>query len=346
MTHAVLWEAVRRCVRDHDWDRPPAGLAELLAGRSLEGLVPAALAHGVASMVHLSLTDISGLESGARTTLLAAYLSGKGRHEKTLDDLREIATVFDANSVHFVVIKGPVLAELVYPRADLRAYADLDLVVAPESFGRAIDALRASGGKLIDPYVRPSVDGPGQLRMSAPGGTLVELHWDLVNDARVRHSLGVSTFDVLERAGPASLAGTNVRIPEPTDTLLHLAVHAGLAGASRLIWLKDVEQAARRLGHDWSDVVGRAQRWKAGDLVAVVLRRSRATLDAPVPNAVTQALVRCPRWQALVRVSERVSPPERSPASRTLTRAVTRATRSTLAASARALGGRLLRRRE
>src|SRR5207249_4803725 len=111
-------------------------------------------------------------------------------------------------------------------------------------------------------------------------------------------------------------AGVSLHTLESTDTVLQLSLHAGLAGGSRLLWLKDVDQAVRHVSPDWAEFVSRARSWNVGDLVAVVLRRSRAALNLPVENTLLRELVRCPSWQAIVRASELISPPQRTPTSR------------------------------
>jgi hypothetical protein len=128
---------------------------------------------------------------------------------------------------------------------------------------------------------------------------------------------------------------------DPIDTLLHLALHAGLSGGAKLSWLKDIERAAAVEPIEWDELVRRARAWGAGEVIAVSFRRSRSLLDAPIPDGVVEALSGNRVWQTLVRGSERLSPPERPPNRPTLARAVTRATRAGLAPSVAALVSRL-----
>ena len=145
-------------------------------------------------------------------------------------------------------MKGPAIAERLYPSPDLRVYDDLDIVVAPADFSRAIDAFEASGLELLDrnwDLIRR--EGRGQLHLRLPLGTLADIHWHLLNREVVRNAFDVLVEPLFERARQIDLLGSPTRTLDPVDTLLHLGIHAALSGADRLLWLKDLERENARL---------------------------------------------------------------------------------------------------
>src|SRR5262249_24339564 len=157
------------------------------------------------------------------------------------------------------------------------------------------------------------------------------VHWHLLNRSSVRSAFRIEMDELFERSRRVSLDGPEVLTLDPTDTLLHLALHAGLSGGAKLSRLKDIGRAASVEPIEWEALMGRARGWCAGEVVAASFRRSRALLDAPIPHEVIEALSGSRVWQTLVKGSERLSPPDRPPNRTTLARAVTRATRSGLA---------------
>jgi hypothetical protein len=241
-----------------------------------------------------------------------------------------------------MVVKGPVLAEVVYPRNDLRAYDDVDLVVQRRRFADAISALIGADCDVLDRnWRRIRHEMRGQVHMTAPYGTAVDVHWHLLNRGSVRSAFRVDMDGLFERARHVSLDGPQVLTLDPTDTLLHLALHAGLSGGAKLSWLKDIERAAAVEPIEWEELMRRARAWGAGEVIAVSFRRSHALLDAPIPHEVIETLSGSRVWRSLVRGSELLSPPDRPPNRPSLARAVTRATRAGLRPSVTALVARL-----
>src|SRR5262249_20701768 len=163
---------------------------------------------------------------------------------RTLADLALIGGAFDELGVSWLVAKGPVLAEGVYDRPDLRTYTDLDLFVAPTWVGRALEALEGLGRPVLGPTLehlrRLSVS---EVHVVAPHGTVVELHFHLLNDAPQRERFTVPMAELYNRPRRVLLGDQSVPTLDPVDTLVYLCLHACLSGADRLVWMKDVEHA-------------------------------------------------------------------------------------------------------
>ncbi len=95
--------------------------------------------------------------------------------------------------------------------------------------------------------------------MRLPNGTALDLHWHVVNDARLRRRFTFRTEEMLGRAVRMAIGDSIVPALDPVDTLLHLGYHTAHSGGHRLMWLKDVERATAADGLDW-DVVLRQGR--------------------------------------------------------------------------------------
>ena len=97
------------------------------------------------------------------------------------------ATVVDKESFPWVVMKGPVLSERCYARPDLRAYGDLDMLVPPASFPGAVAAAVDAGATLVDrnwPLAHRQMRG--ELMLVLPRGTVLDLHWHVLNEPEAR----------------------------------------------------------------------------------------------------------------------------------------------------------------
>ncbi|MGH9181205.1 MAG: nucleotidyltransferase family protein, partial [Acidimicrobiales bacterium] len=324
-----------RCVREHDWTAPAVGV-ESLAARVPQGAVAvAADYHGVAGCVYRSLPPSSRLRSPA---LEAAHLRRLDLHVRALGDLAHLAPRLDGLGARWLVIKGPVLAETAYARPDLRGYNDLDVVVDPRRLREVLAVIEDSGGRVLDGNWRllRTVQA-GEMLLRLRHGTLLDLHWHLLNQATVRDSFTIPMPEVMDRGRPVRIGGTSVRTLDPVDTLLHLGLHGCLSGGDRLVWLKDVERAIAAGPVRWDEVVARARQWGVGVAVALTLDRSRRVLGASVPEDVVPLLAGGRAWTALATVMDRFSPVAESVGNRSFSRMASRSTRAGLGASAREL---------
>jgi hypothetical protein len=337
-----LFELLRRATVEHDWTAAPDGIGQLLAGADPRTVGRAAAEHGVANLLYLSARELPALDPELRSLLATVYHLNLTHHMKVIGELTWLAATLNAAGVPFMVVKGPVLSEVIYPRNDMRSYGDLDLVVDRRVFGDAITALLESGCDMLDRNWRViRREMRGQVHMAARFGTYADVHWHLINRASVRGSFAIDMDELFGRARRVSLDGPEVLTLDPADTLLQLAVHAGLSGGAKLAWLKDIDRAAADPALDWQQLVARARAWRVAEVVAVSFRRSAQLLDAPIPPQVMDALSGSRVWVQIVRGSERLSPPDRPPNQPSLSRAVVRATRRGLGASITALLARL-----
>jgi hypothetical protein len=296
-------------------------------------------------MVHLAIKDVPTADHELLAALERYYLHQMGHHLRALADLRSLQTVLSEQAVPWLLVKGPVLSEVVYERPDLRVYNDLDVVIARPAFSKAIDALEASGFDLLDrnwDLIRR--ERRAQLHLSLRLGTVADVHHHLLNRAAVRHSLSAPMRELFDRATIVTVGDVEVRTLDPSDTLIHLCVHAGLAGGDRLLWMKDIEQAVRSQPIDWDDVVHRSRSWRAGPLVAVVLGRARSETGVAIPGDVIETLFDSKSRAAVSARIDRAWPVERSRGRITPSIAWAQVIRDSWWATATAFAGRAKRR--
>lgn len=263
------------------------------------------------------------------------------RHLLTLLELERLTPVLEETGVPWVAFKGPVLASTVYERPDLRSYNDLDVLVDPAGLGDVLHALDRHGAQLVDRnWKLIAHDRRGEMTLLLPHGTPLDLHWSMINDARIRQQLHLDTRDILDRRVYRRVGRPEVPTLEPHDRLVHLAVHAALSGGYRLLWLADMDRALTFCAD--GALVQRMKETGTGLLVAAALERCNRVLGTPLP-----ALVGGRSWRALLRQVDAVRSPVLAftgPSGQS----IVRATRGTTAASWAELGvqlGRYVRAR-
>jgi len=276
--------------RDLDWPT-------LVDVAVAEDLAPA-LAHG------LGAAGWPGVPPSARRRLTDDLAASRARHLLMARAAAEVLRRCAADGLDVIVLKGPTLAESLYPDPALRPCADVDLLVRAADRFRMDVTLRALGHRRVADEHSWDFDVAydGATVYESPGGVRIDLHWTLLTEPRFAWHAGEA--EIWERSEAITVAGEPARGLGREDLLLylaaHLAIHHSLAGLLRY-WDVALLLARRGDGLDWATVLSRAARWRVRHALFFVLRGVRAHFEAPVPPAVLAALrPRGPRARLLV----------------------------------------------
>jgi hypothetical protein len=192
--------------------------------------------------------------------------------------LLDVAARFDHDGIDFRALKGSAVAHNDYPDPSLRSFGDVDLLVRPRDFGRAVATLEAMGGRRVVPELRPDFD------RRFGKGAVVGMHDDLEIDLHrtfVAGALGMTIdLDALfATATPFMLGDRKVLALATEERLLHACIHAALERVVRRHSLRDIAQMASNGSLDVDRVVGMAESWRCGAVVARAIRLTWETLD-------------------------------------------------------------------
>jgi hypothetical protein len=289
---------ITRCVREPD-DLLPNELQQLAwAVQDWPVVVELAGRHGVAAFVRQAVVrdgvQVPPFAAGALRHAAIAHLTHVARLDTSLDT---ILPALQAAGVPTIVLKGPVLARLVYSDHHLRPYSDLDLNVREpdeHKVGRTlveIGLVEVPHGAEVERLTHAHhVHGGSAFHrvfMSPGGGVMVELHLDPLQMG-LRPTLEAARW---ERARPLpELPGALMLSLE--DQVIQLSVHVHKHGFNRLIWLKDLDLLVRRLGHamDWGMVTASARAEGVAGSVWYTLWLASQVLATPVPAEPLRAL--------------------------------------------------------
>lgn len=212
--------------------------------------------------------------------------------------LRELDRVVD---VPFLVIKGPVLSTW-YPVGEVRDFGDLDVLVRPNHFEQAFESLEQLGCRCAATNWHGFVEQEVAEVPLTLGPTVVDLHWDLVARGRTRRDIRIGAERMFDHAIVDTVSGLEIRTPDPCDTLVHVAVHAGLEGGRRLREMIDLYQIVASGRVDPDGVARRAESYGAARLCAVTLQRCGRVLDTALTAAFVAELSAPRSWLFVNRV--------------------------------------------
>jgi hypothetical protein len=132
----------------------------------------------------------------------------------------EVVSIFGAEGIETLVLKGPVLADWLY-QGELRIYCDSDIMVAPENRACAESLLEDMGFRswALTPL---SVDPGGtDFRL---GDKSVDLHSTIPGLFESPESIWA---DISARSERLHVGGIELSVPDRDTLLLHVVLHAG-----------------------------------------------------------------------------------------------------------------------
>lgn len=220
-------------------------------------------------------------------------------------ELLRILRRCEAAEVHVLPYKGPVLGWEAYGDLGARPSVDLDLLVRPDQFERASDALRELGYRSEYHFPRARdqwfrrVDGDYPFQ-HADTGRLVELH---VRAMSRRFGPQPSTAELWTRRRETTVLGTPVAQLGEDDQFYLQVVHGAKHRWERLEWIAATAELLRSRNGDLSAL--HTARYPEQRAVLLGCRLAHELLDAPVGTDTASRIARDPAVARLADAARR-----------------------------------------
>jgi hypothetical protein len=178
---------------------------------------------------------------------------------------------FEDAGVAALLLKGPVLARVLYKPGEERMYYDIDILVEPVALERARLALREWGFMSLQEGLGvEDVGGALHAEEWAAGAVAVDLHWRLPETwapAEVTWEALYASHQLID------LEGHRVATLGRAGLALHIAIHAAHHGGQHGPGVHDLELALERWPPlVWGDAAVLARETNATDAFAAGLR--------------------------------------------------------------------------
>ncbi|MDJ0979219.1 MAG: nucleotidyltransferase family protein [Erythrobacter sp.] len=211
--------------------------------------------------------------------------------------LIEVGAALDEHRIPYAALKGASLSLQFYAEPALRPMRDLDIMVAPDDAERAYALLKQTGYAKVPGKGEHGLERKHHLPLIVNANRVyLELHHRIAPcDWSGSQALGER---LVANARAVDFQGHTVRMPDPSDTYLHLVVHAAFHNLfdngpnllsdlqaledSGLVERAPIEAFAREHGLEASLA-----------LIEALMARARARLGGPAPKvpAVPEALL-------------------------------------------------------
>ena len=200
-------------------------------------------------------------------------------------------------------LKGAALGQWLYPHAQLRDVADIDLLLPDQATTlRAIEVLAPLGYMCGNPHVAGDLVVHELQVWSERARLEVDLHWDLSNGALYADRFRWAELEAVAVSLPG--IGAHACGLGPIHALLHACMHrtanALVGRQDRLRWLYDIHLLAASFDHDqWNQLVAMAARTAMADAVLAGLRASHEAFATPVSPEVMATLAAHARTESV-----------------------------------------------
>ena len=261
----------------------------LAADPPWQALLPPAERHGLVQQLYNCLSQYSSeIPSHCLAELRMRFQSNVRQSLFLTQLLGRVLDSFERRRIEVLVLKGPVLAQMLYGDVALRQFSDLDLLVRPADVQRCKLALTEIGYEVnVVLNAREEkahfASGYEYVFDSAQHKSLIEVQWRILPRF---YAVDFDTERLFDRAETISVCGRPVKTIDGEDLLLVLCAHAAKHLWQKIVWIRDVAELARLRQINWHDVMAEAERLGILRIVAVTFFLAQEMLDFEIPPEV------------------------------------------------------------
>ncbi len=235
-----------------------------------EGILSRAEAERLAPLLY-TLVPALPLPDAALARLRTAWVNGRRQHLLGAVQLSGVLSAFQREGLPVILLKGPVLGEMLYRDPGLRPFTDLDLLVHAVDVPRTVSLLSALGYRHQDPAHSLAYDLAWRnsacfIGAAGPADPFpVDLHWGLLDYPGIAPAPPIDLEEIWARAVKVDGWNPSALTLCPEDLLIYLALHWAVHHAfSGALWGLDLALLLRRHGGalDWERVGERVRRWR------------------------------------------------------------------------------------
>lgn len=242
----------------------PQGLS-LPTGTKLQQVLTLADTHAVTGAVLRNLHQRNGSADFSSTDHESIRCASEAWRSQVVISMtnrqtaKQVLPALSDRGIHTTLLKGEAFADQLYTDPSLRSFRDIDLMVDRVDLPRAAEVLEDLRFKRVSKHADAAHEATyGQQAWESTDGyqTAVELHWNLINNPRLRPSGGIERVDLLDEseqpsaAGQLLLATVHAVLSHQFDRLQQLCdirqICRGHAGEINVAWL---QETARRTGY-------------------------------------------------------------------------------------------------
>lgn len=264
----------------------------LSEGLAWQELLTLAERHGLLPQLYSGMSEHSSCLPDDFLPLLRARFERNVRQTLFLTDLLgRVLDAFDQHGVPALVLKGPVLAQMLYGDVALRQFSDIDVLIRPVDVQRAKLALEMLGfvpnlaltSREEKDYISSGYEYSFD---SGEHKSLVEVQWRILPKF---YAVDFDTERFFDHIETVEVCGRSLKTVAAEDLLLVLCVHAAKHLWQKIAWIRDIAELTRSHTIDWELVAREARRFGIRRIVEITFYLAQELLEHTMPGSVQAA---------------------------------------------------------
>ena len=261
-------------------------------------LVEMAQKHKVAPLLYKRISTVcpTAMPEPVQKELQLYCQNTAVRNLFTTAELSRLLSLMKSQGVDTLPYKGPILAQALYGRLDIRQFGDLDIIIQPQDMLSVEKLLMAEGYR---PYFGKKTGSELASYMAAKNEhsydfyheqkkIFIEMHWRFWP---VFFS-SVNPRNIWHRRESIKLGGRLVSNLKIEDYLIVLCMHGSRHQWERLAWLCDIAMLLHTYPTlDWENAIATAKQWGAQRMLYLGLYLAHTWLGATLPVSVLQKVL-------------------------------------------------------
>lgn len=236
---------------------------------------------------HLKQRCLSAIPPSILTRIETTYFANTARNLLLATELLKLLQLLAAHGIVAIPFKGPTLAVSAYGHLARRKFSDLDILVSPGDFHKALALLNEHAGyqQLPTTYRLYPHEYP---LVSAEGDIFVDLHQQIAGTDFFTFPLRFE--DMTQRLQEMTLLNVSIPCFHPEDVLLILCVHGSKHCWELLGWICDFAAFVHvHADLDWPRLDRRAQELGCDRMLSIGLSLSHELLGVPFPEDISES---------------------------------------------------------
>lgn len=254
-----------------------------------------AFRHGVFPLVYDRLKSNSSISHEIINEFKATNLQISKENILMTAELLEIVQLLQSKGIRTIVIKGPVLSQMIHGSITKRQFGDLDLLIAPEQMYEAVLILTSNGYateydiKFLKNKKLLQVGKDFPVR-NIESSVLVEFHWRLFASRYIEtNSINLFCKDNYH----CTINNISIETLHINTMLLYLLIHGSKHYWERLEWILDIDKIIRTYTNDidWQKITDYAEKLDVKFMFYLGLAVSEKIFQTPLEHSIKKVIV-------------------------------------------------------
>lgn len=208
--------------------------------------------------------------------------------------LSGVQTILSEEAVEFIVFKGYILANLIYPEPNTRPFSDIDILIRKRDFHKTVRILRENGfirRKFTFPDLPESIIRKYEFSFHLHKKDNIPLNLDIhTNLCESLHPFYFPVEEFWKNTRNITVKDTEITILGAENLLISQCIHVLKHFFFKLIWIYDVHRIIETLEIDWNKLIEFTRKHGISKVVFWTFILSRELFDTAVPDYILSQL--------------------------------------------------------